>query len=452
MTHTVTTIGIASTLFFSAFCITPNNSAFAKSPEPTTGVSLEDSPKAIVDEAWQVVNRSYVDESFNQVDWVKTRTRLLSKNYTNHQQAYAAIRRALQPLNDPYTRFMDPQQFQSLTRQTSGELTGVGIMLLNDAKTGSPFILKVIQDSPAEKAGLKPGDIILNVDDKSTVNLSATEVAKLMRGKADSLVRVRVGRKGRQPFSLSITRGIIQLHAVNYQIKAESNTRIGYIQISEFSRHTSEQVQEAIRALTVGKVDAFVLDLRGNPGGLLDSSIEIAQMWLNRGLIVRTVDRTGNPEKFYARQAALTNLPLAVLVNQSSASSSEILTGALQDNKRATIIGTKTFGKALVQSVHQLSDGSGLAVTVAHYYTPNGTDISRTGITPDVSVSMSQAQALQLKGNSRLLTSVFDHPYQRAIRMLRQQIGRGPQSNLFLKTPPPRVPVLEPTEMWGVQS
>jgi carboxyl-terminal processing protease len=452
MTHPAKTIGIVGTVLFSSFCLNFSNSAFAKSPTDELRLSLKDSPKAIVDEAWQVVNRSYVDDSFNQVDWVKSRTRLLSKNYSTPQQAYAAIRRELERLEDPYTRFMDPQQFQTLTDQTSGELTGVGVIILNDARTGSPFIVKVIQDSPAEKAGVKPGDIILNVDDKSTVDLSAQDVAKLMRGEVDSFVRVKLLRQGIEPFSLSIPRGIIELQAVNYQLKEESNTRIGYIQISEFSRHTTEQVQEAINALTTSNVDAFVLDLRGNPGGLLDSSIEIAQMWLNQGLIVRTVDRTGKPEQYYARRAALTNLPLAVLVNQASASSSEILTGALQDNKRATVIGTKTFGKALVQSVHQLADGSGIAVTVAHYYTPNGTDISRTGITPDVLVSMSQSQALQLNGNRSLITTIFDHPYQWAVRTLRKQVNKGVQSNLFLQTPPSVVPKVEPTEMGGVQS
>jgi carboxyl-terminal processing protease len=452
MTHPAKTIGIVGTLLFSSFYLSLSNSALATSPTDELRLNLKDSPKAIVDEAWQVVNRSYVDESFNQVDWVKSRTRLLSKNYSTPQQAYAAIRRELERLEDPYTRFMDPQQFQTLSDQTSGELTGVGVIILNDARTGSPFILKVIPDSPAEEAGLKPGDIILNVDDQSTVDLSAREVAKLMRGEVDSFVRVKLLRQGIEPFSLSIPRGIIELQAVNYQLKEESNMRIGYIQISEFSRHTTEQVQEAINALTTSKVDAFVLDLRGNPGGLLDSSIEIAQMWLNQGLIVRTVDRTGKPKQYYARRAALTNLPLAILVNQASASSSEILTGALQDNKRATVIGTKTFGKALVQSVHQLADGSGIAVTVAHYYTPNGTDISRTGITPDVLVSMSQSQAPQLNGNRSLITTIFDHPYQWAVRTLRQQVNKGVQSNLFLQTPPPVVPKVEPTEIGGVQS
>ena len=452
MTHKAISAGIVGTLCLTAFSSLSTGAALAKTSQTSQDSFMEDSPKAIVDEAWQVVHRNYVDQSFNQVNWVETRQSLLKKNYRNHQQAYAAIRNALEPLQDPYTRFMDPQQFQSLTRQTSGELTGVGIMILNDAKTGYPFVVKVIKNSPAANVGLKPGDFILSVDGKNTTKYSANDVAKLMRGELNSLVKVKVSRQGDKPFFVSIKRGLIQLRAVNYGIKQELGSRIGYIRISEFSRHTSKQVQDAINALKLSNVDAFVLDLRGNPGGLLDSSIEIAQMWINRGLIVRTVDRSGQPEKFYARQKALTDLPLAVLVNQSSASSSEILTGALQDNKRATVIGTKTFGKALVQSVHQLADGSGIAVTVAHYYTPNGTDISRTGITPDVEVSMSQEQAIRLKNNNRLLTSVFDHPYQKAVQLLNRQMGKGHKSHIFNAPAQPSPDNFETTQPIGVQS
>ncbi|NJN24005.1 MAG: PDZ domain-containing protein [Acaryochloridaceae cyanobacterium RL_2_7] len=295
MTRKAKSAGIVGTLCLTAFCSFLTEPAIAKTPHQSQDHFMKDSPKAIVDEAWQVVHRNYVDQSFNQVDWVETRQSLLKQTYRNHQQAYAAIRSALQPLDDPYTRFMDPQQFLSLSRQTSGELTGVGIMILNDAKTGYPFIVKVIQGSPAAKAGLNAGDFILSVDDQDTTQASANDVAKLMRGPLNSLVKVQVRRPDGSPFLFSIKRGVIQLQAVNYGIKQELDSRIGYIQIAEFSRHTSEQVQDAITALKLSNVDAFVLDLRGNPGGLLDSSIEIAQMWLNRGLIVRTIDRSGQP-------------------------------------------------------------------------------------------------------------------------------------------------------------
>ncbi|NJM85348.1 MAG: peptidase S41, partial [Leptolyngbyaceae cyanobacterium RM2_2_21] len=169
-------------------------------------------------------------------------------------------------------------------------------------------------------------------------------------------------------------------------------------------------------------VEAFVLDLRGNPGGLLLSSIEIGRMWLQRGSIVRTVDRFGNDDEISANRTALTALPLAVLVDNRSASSSEILTGALQDNGRATVVGTTTFGKALVQQLHALSDGSGIAVTVAHYYTPNGTDISRKGITPDIEVDLTANQVRQLRANPDLLATTSDPQYARAIAVLSETV------------------------------
>ncbi|MCM1983537.1 S41 family peptidase [Lyngbya confervoides] len=388
---------------------------------------LNNSPKAIVDEAWQVVHRHYVDRDFNQVDWVKTRHQLLSRRYSNHQQAYAAIRGALQPLNDPYTRFMDPQQFRQLTVQTAGELTGVGIMILNDAQTGRPFIVKTLKNSPAERSGLQVGDWILSVDGRSTVAMEAQAVASLIRGEPNSKVKLEISRTGVPAFQVEIAREIIQVQTVQYQMKQAENRRIGYIRVTEFSSHAAEQMANAIQVLTRDRADAFVLDLRGNPGGLFEACIDIAQMWLNQGMIVRTVDRTGKSERFFARQSALTNRPVVVLVDQNSASSSEILTGALQDNRRAVVVGTKTFGKALVQAVHQLADGSGLAVTVAHYYTPKGTDISRKGITPDFTVPLSQAQAFQLKSNSQLLTTNLDAQYQRAVEILSQHLSQRSQ-------------------------
>ena len=216
MIHPAKTIGIVGTLCTSLLSFAPTYPAFAETSDRETGTHLQDSPKAIVDEAWQVVHRNYVDQSFNEVDWTQTRQTLLDKNYTTHQQAYAAIRKALQPLEDPYTRFMDPKQFQSLTRQTSGELTGVGIMILNDASTGYPFILKVIPNSPAEKAGLKAGDAILKVGNQSTTTLPATEVAKLLRGEAQSSVKLQL-KRGSDRLSVSIVRDVIELRAVNYQ-------------------------------------------------------------------------------------------------------------------------------------------------------------------------------------------------------------------------------------------
>ena len=181
-------------------------------------------------------------------------------------------------------------------------------------------------------------------------------------------------------------------------------------------------MEVAINDLVTDQVEAFVLDLRGNPGGLLYSSIEISRMWLQRGSIVRTVDRQGQSEEITANRTALTHLPLAVLVDGQSASSSEILTGALRDNQRATVVGSPTFGKALVQSLHSLSDGSGIAVTVAHYYTPNGTDISSKGITPDIQIDLTDGQRRRLTANPDLVATEADPQYMRAVSALEPTI------------------------------
>jgi carboxyl-terminal processing protease len=380
--------------------------------------ALQDSPKTVLDEAWQIVNREYVDGTFNQVDWQSTRQTLLNKNYSSREQAYIALRSALEKLQDPYTRFMDPKQYEALSNQTSGELSGVGMRLELDEKTKSLTVVEPIENSPALKAGIQSGDQILAVDDKPTQGMNVEKASELIRGDVGTKVKLRVRRQGREDFDLSITRARIELPTVRYSLQQEGKNRIGYIRLNEFSAHAAEQMRRAIKDLSNQKVDAFVLDLRGNPGGLLQASIDISRMWMNAGSIVRTVDRQGNSEEIAANRTALTNLPLAVLVDGNSASSSEILTGALKDNKRAVIVGSQTFGKALVQSVHTLSDGSGLAVTIAHYYTPNGTDISHKGITPDILADLNESQRQTLSSNPKLIGTKEDPQYARAVTVL----------------------------------
>ena len=377
--------------------------------------ALQDSPKALVDQVWQLVNREYVDSKFNQQDWEATRQSLLSKDYTSNDQAYVAIREALQKLGDPYTRFMDPKQFTALTTQTSGEVSGIGIRMEVNEKTKRLSIVEAIENSPAVKAGVKSGDEILAIDGKSTLKMKVDEASNLIRGKAGTGITLRLGRPGKNQFDLKLTRATIELPTVNYTLKQEGGRRIGYIRLREFSAHAADQMRRAIGNLNNKKVDSYVLDLRGNPGGLLQASIEIARMWLDNGGIVKTVDRVGGSEETKANRTALTNQPLAILVDGNSASASEILTGALKDNKRALVVGSQTFGKALVQSVHELTDGSGLAVTIAHYYTPKGTDINHKGITPDIQLDLTEAQERQLAANPDLIATVNDPQYARAI-------------------------------------
>jgi carboxyl-terminal processing protease len=401
-----------------AIAATATISVFAQAWTRSVHAALQDSPKALVDQVWQLVNREYVDGKFNQQDWQATRQSLLSKDYTSNEQAYVAIREALQKLGDPYTRFMDPKQFETLTSQTSGEVSGIGVRMEVNEKTKRLTVIEAIDNSPALKAGIKAGDEILAIDGKPTLKMKVDDASNLIRGKAGTAITLRLGRTGKNEFDLKLTRATIEVPTVRYTLRQEGGRRVGYIRLREFSSHAADQMSRAIRNLNSQKVDSYVLDLRGNPGGLLQASIEIARMWYDNGGIVKTVDRVGSSEETKANRTSLTNRPLAVLVDGNSASASEILTGALKDNKRAVVVGSQTFGKALVQSVHELTDGSGLAVTIAHYYTPKGTDINHKGITPDIQLDLTEAQERQLASNPDLIGTLSDPQYARAIAAL----------------------------------
>ncbi len=387
--------------------------------------SLENSPKAILDEAWQIVNREYVDTTFNSTDWLAARQELLGGSYSSQAEAYAALRRVLQRLEDPYTRFMDPSQYEALTNQTTGELSGVGIRLQTDEKTGEITVVEPIPNSPASTAGIQVGDRILSIDGVTTEGMGIEDASSRIRGEVGTQIVLRLQRPDSESFDLTLTRARIELPNVQSSLKQERGARIGYIRLSEFSSHAADQMQRAIENLLTQRAEGFVLDLRGNPGGLLQASIEISRMWLPNGAIVKTVDRNGAAEEILANNSALTQLPLVVLVDGNSASSSEILTGALKDNRRATVVGSQTFGKALVQSVHSLSDGSGLAVTIAHYYTPNGTDISHLGIVPDVRIDLTDSDRQRLSATPNSLASSADPQYVQAITVLQSRIAEA---------------------------
>ena len=380
--------------------------------------ALQDSPKAVVDNVWQLVNREYVDGSFNKQNWIAVRQTLLSKDYTNRQEAYTAIRQALEKLGDPYTRFMDPQQYEALTNQTSGEVSGIGIRMELNEKTKKLTVIEAIENSPALKAGIKAGDEIVAIDGKPTSQMKVEDASKLIRGKAGSKLTLRLARVGQSAFDVNLTRASIEVPTVRYTLKQEGDRRVGYIRLREFSAHASTQMRRAIRDLNTKQVDGFVLDLRGNPGGLLQASIEIARMWMDNGAIVKTVDRVGTSDEMKANHTAITKRPLAILVDGNSASASEILTGALKDNNRAVVVGGQTFGKALVQSVHELPDGSGVAITIAHYFTPKGTDINHKGIAPDIKLDLTEAQQRQLAANQDLIGTKSDPQYARALAAL----------------------------------
>ena len=387
--------------------------------------SLKDSHKYLVDEVWQIINYRYVDGTFNQLDWQAVRKEYLNKSYTDEKEAYKSIREMLKKLEDPYTRFMNPEEFKSLQVDTSGELTGIGITISQDEKTKQLLVIAPIEDTPAFKAGILAKDIILEIDGKNTKGMDTNDAVSLIRGKAGTKVKLTILRNGRKK-QFNIQRARIEIHPVRYSEKKTPSGNIGYIRLNQFSANASKEMKDAIKNLESKKVSGYILDLRGNPGGLLYASIEIAQMWMNKGTIVFTIDRQGTQDKQVANGSALTNKPLVVLVDKGSASASEILSGALQDNKRAILVGNQTFGKGLVQSVQPLKSGSGLAVTIAKYHTPSGKDINKHGIDPDVKVELTDAQRQDLWLRERdKLGTLADPQFAKAVELLGKQITQN---------------------------
>ncbi|NMF83522.1 carboxyl-terminal processing protease CtpC [Nodosilinea sp. P-1105] len=395
---------------------------------------FQESPKELVDEVWQLIDRNYVDATFNQVDWEAVRTEYLERDYTNQEEAYVAIREMLEQLDDPYTRFMDPQEFRNMQVDTSGELTGVGIQISQDEDTKEIVVVAPIEDTPAADAGIRSKDVILSIDGESTEGMELNDAVSKIRGPVGSEVVLTIRRDNRE-MDVPITRARIEIHPVRYDVQTGPEGPVGYIRLTQFSANAASEMSDAIEALEEQGVTGYILDLRSNPGGLLYSSIDIARMWLNDGTIVSTVNRQGVADEESANNRALTDKPLVVLVDGGSASASEILSGALQDNERAVLVGTRTFGKGLVQSVRSLGDGSGVAVTVAKYLTPSGRDIDKHGIDPDIAVELSdQERELLAEDRDRIGTSE-DPQFARAFDTLNDVI-RAAQSGENLTVAP----------------
>ena len=366
---------------------------------PSAASLISDSPKEVIDQTWQIVFRDYLDINgkYTPERWRNLRRQVLSKSYGSTKESYEAIRGMLASLDDPYTRFMDPREFKEMQIDTSGELTGVGIQLSLDKETKELVVVSPIEGSPASRAGVMPKDVILSIDGKSTKGMSTEDAVKLIRGQAGSTVTLQLRRDGKV-VDTPLVRARIELHAVDSQVNTSADgTRIGYIRLKQFNANAAKDMADALKKLEGENVQGYVLDLRSNPGGLLMASIAIARQWLDEGVIVSTKTRDGIQDTKRANGRSLTQKPLVVLVNEGSASASEILSGALQDNHRAVVVGEKTFGKGLVQSVRGLSDGSGMTVTIAKYLTPNGRDIHKHGIDPDVRAKLSAAEAQKLR-------------------------------------------------------
>ena len=366
----------------------------------------------LVNEVWRIVDRSYVDATFNHQNWWAIREKSLKQPLPNHEAAYGTIQKMLAGLDDPFTRLLKPDQYRSLQTNTSGELTGVGLQIALEAETKRLQVIAPIAESPAAKAGIKPADIITLINGRPATGLTLDEAAERMRGPIDTQVVLMIERRGQAEQEIVLKRDRIALNPVYAELRPYTNGKqIGYLRLSQFNANATAEVARAINRLEKAGATAYILDLRNNPGGLLQAGVEVARLWLERGTIVYTVNRQGMLGSYEANGQALTQHPLVVLVNQGTASASEILAGALKDNGRAKIIGEKTFGKGLIQSLFDLSDGAGLAVTVAKYETPNHIDINRLGIIPDRVVPL-EAISLEQIGTET------DRQYQVALETL----------------------------------
>ena len=314
--------------------------------------------------------------------------RQVEKSYVEPQDSqkliYGAIKGMVQSL-DPHSSFMTKEEYKELMTETKGSFSGIGVEITIKDKILT--VVSPIEGTPAYKAGMKAGDKIIKVEGESTQDMGLIEAVKKIRGPEGSKVNLTIVREGTdKPLELSITRGVIPMKSVR---QYSLSPGIGYIRISNFQSNTANDLSSALEILEEdGKLKGLVIDLRNNPGGLLSQAIEVSEQFLDSGVIVSTKGRekSHNIKATAHKNKKDRKYPIIVLINGGSASAAEIVAGALQDNKRAIILGTRTFGKGSVQSILPLSDGSGLRLTTARYYTPSGKSIQSSGITPDIEI------------------------------------------------------------------
>jgi carboxyl-terminal processing protease len=387
----------------------------AAAPSPA---ALKDSPKALVDQAWQIIQHNYVDRSFNKQDWIAVRSRFLQPSYPTTATAYSAIETMMGSLGDPYTRFLTPEALKELTQNVSGDFVGVGLTVSLDSTSREWVVEKAFDESPAAIAGLKPQDIVVSLNGKPTPTIDPSKAGPYLVGAVGSKIAVQV-RRGKEMLSYTLVREHINLNPLTYQTITSKAGKIGYIRLPIFTTKSPSSMQATLKTLESQQVAGYILDLRNNPGGVLDAGIAISRMWLPEGTIVSVKERNNPQEIVSANHQALTTKPLVVLINNQSASASEVLGAALQDNKRAILVGTNTFGKGLVQSFEPLNDSSGVLVTIAKYFTPKGQNIHKVGIKPNVTMEAAAEQPLM--GDN-------DRQYQTALETLTQTIGQSVSS------------------------
>lgn len=326
---------------------------------------------------------------------------LIQRDYVENVDAQKLTTSAIEGMMktlDPYSAYLSPERYRELEIGTSGEFGGVGMEVT--VENGVLTVITPIEDTPAAKAGIKPGDEIIAIDGKATQGMIADEAVKMLRGPKGSPVKVTVKSKDSEtPREITLIRDFIHVKSVESKLL---DSGIGYVKLSQFQESASNELKQAIdklESMNRGILKGVILDLRNNPGGLLSQAVDVVDQFVDEGLIVSVRGRfeDQSTEYYATRKENSHNYPLVVLVNKGSASASEVVAEALQDDKRAVILGTKTFGKGSVQTIIRLEDGSGLKLTTAKFYAPSGRSISQIGVTPDLVVENGKTGDAQLE-------------------------------------------------------
>ncbi len=318
-----------------------------------------------------------------------------------------AVKGYVDALGDPYTTYYTKKEMKTIMEETNGNFVGIGIYMTKDLEKNAILIIKPIENSPAEKAGILPGDLITKVDDVEYTGDKLEEASNKIRGEEGTKVKLEIYRNGEtKTFELTRTKVVVS-HVTTKVL----NNDIGYIAISDFEGECASEFETKYKQLEKQGIKKLIIDIRNNGGGIVDEALKIANMLVDKdSTLLITKDKSDKEEVTKATEKPIINIPTVVLVNEYSASASEILAGALKDNGKATLVGTKTYGKGIIQELHQLSDGSGLKITVSEYYTPNHNAIHKIGITPDVEVDLSedvkQQTTIQEKDDNQLQKAI----------------------------------------------
>jgi carboxyl-terminal processing protease len=402
--------------------------AAAALPEATPPLALAVTTEQLLFlEAWRAVDRAYVDKGFNGQTWFRVRERYLKEEQMRtREETYSAVRKLLASLDDPFTRFLEPERLSALRSGTKGSVTGVGLEIAfaqqqgkqgkqGAAATGAEVaVVAPAAGGPAEQAGVRAGDVIAAIDGRPTRGMSLYEASELLQGEEGTKVALTLRRGGGgagagggggggaaatgggKTLSVDVTRRKVEVRPVESRLCADGAARaspVGYVRLATFNNNSANASADAVRDLASKGAERFVLDLRNNGGGVFASAVAVARQWVPKGDLVLIADAQGVRDVYSADPGELlqgaAGKPLVVLVNRGTASAAEVLAGALKDSGRASrVVGERTYGKGLIQTVVDLSDGSGVAVTVARYQTPSGTDINKIGIRPDVEAAM----------------------------------------------------------------